>query len=187
MRREGRDADYLISAGFKNPREAEEECWTCESAGGSGRSPSVRPSVCRSNLLSPGTSPGTSPPERPRQAGKLDNEVAEQMDQQCLPFSLPSPHFAVGQSGRVCASGVGGAGGRRRLQRPVSPRHAYSTAHTPNLRLKGLPLCGRGRGRGGGGGAEQWGPHNRGGCGGQLHHEGWWRGAGGVYGPRGAS
>lgn len=144
----------------------------------------VRPSVCRSNLLSPGTSPGTSPRERPRQAGKLDNEVAEQMDQQCLPFSLPSPHFAVGQSGRVCASGVGGAGGRRRLQRPVSPRHAYSTAHTPNLRLKGLPLCGRGRGRGGVGGAQNNGGHT---IGEAAEGSCIMRVGGGVYGPRGAS
>lgn len=118
-------------------------------------------------------SPGTSCPGRPRQAGKLKNEVAEQMDQQCLPFSLPfTPHtleWANHREACVCVRLGGAWAGWRRLQRPVSPRHAHSTAHTPNLRLKGLPLCGRGGEAGEA--AEQWGPHNSGGWGGQLHHK----------------
>lgn len=81
----------------------------------------------------------------------------------------------------VCV-GAGGWGERRRLQRPVSPRHAYSTAHTPNLRLKGLPLCGRRRGKGGGprnNGGHTIGEAAEGSC---IMRVGW-----GFNSPRGAS
>lgn len=121
--------------------------------------------------------------------------MAEQMGQQCLPFSLPPRCLRVAAPQPIRAQG--GVGGYNEVQKgwgvggkvcntqlPQGTRTQRHTLLTSSLK-RASPVWpmnqrrGRG-GRGGGVDCQTMGPNNRRGWGGQLHREGRC-----CYGPRG--